>query len=142
MILLSFLARKSSCFFYEVRSSFHDMYLATKTCRTHQTKKQTTNRHALRKSGVYTALDFAPSPRFHNDPSRPGSPLVPPNASFNETGSVRSQSASGSRSRGMSPMGIASARNGSNGVETLPKSTVGTMQDLNQELKPKWDIGR
>lgn len=132
MTLLSFLARE---LFPSPR--FPNPFLAVR-----HRKLIKLNRHALRKSGLYTSLDFAPPPRFRNDPSRPGSPLVPPNASFNETGSIRSQSATGGRGGAMSPMGLAAVRSGAYRVENLPKSSVGTMQDLSQELKPHWDIGR
>ncbi|KAI5296321.1 hypothetical protein KEM52_004112 [Ascosphaera acerosa] len=95
--------------------------------------------HNLRKSGTYTALDFAPPPKFHNDLSRPGSPLVPPSG-FSDSGSLRSPSAAGSRAGAMSPAAAMTIRNGGNRVSRLPQDVVGTVDSMNAELKPKWDM--
>lgn len=102
----------------------------------------TLNSHNLRKSTTFTALDFAPPPRFRNDPGRPGSPLVPPSATFDESGSIRAPSSIGSRAGAMSPAAAMTLRNGGNRVSRLPPEVVGTVDDMSTELKPKWDMTR
>ncbi|KAI5309049.1 hypothetical protein KEM55_004206 [Ascosphaera atra] len=98
--------------------------------------------HNLRKSTTFTALDFAPPPRFGNDASRPGSPLVPPSPNFNDGASSRAPSAASTRTGAMSPAAVQTLRSGANRVSRLPPSMVGTVDDMSSELKPKWDIGR
>lgn len=79
--------------------------------------------HLLRKSGTFTALDFAPPPRFRD----PGS-----NAS--DAGSIRSNRS------GMSAAGHYAIRNGANRVSRIPKGVVGTKDDILTSLRPKMDL--
>ena len=79
--------------------------------------------HHLRKSGTFTALDFAPSPRFAHE-----------NGSDN--GSIRSGHSN------LSPYHQANIKRGAYRVSRLPQDTVGTRDDLAATLKPRWDIGR
>lgn len=83
----------------------------------------TRSSHALRKSGTFTALDFAPPPRFRD----PGS-----NAS--DAGSIRSNRS------GMSTAGRMAVRNGAYRVSKIPKEVVGTKDDLMNSLRPKLDL--
>ena len=76
--------------------------------------------HLLRKSGTFTALDFAPPPRFKNTDS--GS----------DSGSIRSNHS------GVSARTNQSIRAGAYRVSRIPKEFVGTRQDLNEALKPQW----
>lgn len=77
----------------------------------------------LRKSGTFTALDFAPPPRFRD----PGS-----NAS--DAGSIRSNRS------GMSAVGRMAVRTGANRVSRIPKDMVGTKDDIVNSLRPKMDL--
>ncbi|KAF2461576.1 hypothetical protein BDY21DRAFT_368759 [Lineolata rhizophorae] len=77
--------------------------------------------HHLRKSGTFTALDFAPPPRFRNVDS--GS----------DAASIRS---SGS---GMSATQHRALRAGAYRVSRIPKEVVSTKDDLMSQLKPTWD---
>lgn len=79
--------------------------------------------HMLRKSGTFTALDFAPPPRFRD----PGS-----NAS--DAGSIRSNRS------GMSAAGRMAVRNGAYRVSRIPKEVVGTRDDIASALRPKMDL--
>ncbi|KAF2740686.1 hypothetical protein EJ04DRAFT_162554 [Polyplosphaeria fusca] len=79
--------------------------------------------HMLRRSGTFTALDFAPPPRFRD----PGS-----NAS--DAGSIRSNRS------GMSAAGHYAIRNGANRVSRIPKGVVGTKDDILTSLRPKMDL--
>lgn len=79
-------------------------------------------RHNLRKSSTFTALDFAPSPRFKHA----------------DLGSDASSIRSG-RS-GMNPVQLNSLRAGAYRVSRIPKEVVGTKNDLMSELRPKWDM--
>ncbi|PNS14558.1 hypothetical protein CAC42_2615 [Sphaceloma murrayae] len=81
--------------------------------------------HALRKSGTFTALDFAPPPRFRDRAE-----------SFSDAGSVRSNRS------GISAVHQNAIRAGAYRISRLPTDQVGTAQDINNSLKPKWDIGR
>lgn len=82
------------------------------------------NRHALRKSGTFTALDFAPPPRFKNSES--GS----------DAGSVRSGGS------GMSANTLANMRAGAYRLSRIPRETVGTKDDIAAALHPNWDLKR
>ncbi|KAK2748703.1 hypothetical protein FQN57_000284 [Myotisia sp. PD_48] len=78
--------------------------------------------HALRKSGTYTALDFAPPPRFKNADTA------------SDSGSIRSNRT------GISAAQAHSIRAGAYRVSRLPAETVGTRDDLNSNLRPTWDM--
>jgi hypothetical protein len=79
--------------------------------------------HMLRKSGAFTALDFAPPSRFKNVDT--GS----------DAASVRS-----ARS-GVSQQQLHNIRNGAYRISRLPKGLAGTKDEINSELKPSWDLG-
>ncbi|KAI9812552.1 MAG: hypothetical protein M1826_002802 [Phylliscum demangeonii] len=83
--------------------------------------------HALRKSGTFTGLDFAPPPRFKQ--SDAGS----------DAGSIRSGRSNGSA---MSNHHLQSIRAGAYRVSRLPKDFVGTRDDLAVTLRPTWDMRR
>ncbi|MCJ1390448.1 hypothetical protein MMC18_003307 [Xylographa bjoerkii] len=83
--------------------------------------------HQLRKSGAFTALDFAPPPRFKN--SDAGS----------DAGSIRSGR---SASSAMSTVQMHSIRAGAYRVSRIPKEMVGTKDELSDSLRPKWDLNR
>ncbi|MCJ1386478.1 hypothetical protein MMC17_009604 [Xylographa soralifera] len=83
--------------------------------------------HQLRKSGAFTALDFAPPPRFKN--SDAGS----------DAGSIRSGR---STSSAMSAAQMHSVRAGAYRVSRIPKEMVGTKDELSDSLRPKWDLNR
>jgi len=78
--------------------------------------------HLLRKSGTFTALDFAAPPRFKS--SDTGS----------DSGSIRSNKS------GMSPATLQSLRAGAYRVSRIPKDMVGTKQDIALSLKPTWEL--
>ncbi|KAL1953490.1 hypothetical protein VTO42DRAFT_2769 [Malbranchea cinnamomea] len=80
--------------------------------------------HALRKSGTFTALDFAPPPRFRDLDS--GS----------DSGSIRSNRT------GISAAQAHHIRSGAYRVSRLPPETVGTKEDITANLKPTWDMHR
>ncbi|KAJ5570389.1 uncharacterized protein N7459_009819 [Penicillium hispanicum] len=80
--------------------------------------------HALRKSGTYTSLDFAPPPRFKNSDS--GS----------DAGSIRSNRT------GISNTHMNNIRMGNYRVSRLPADMVGTKDDLMSSLRPNMDMGR
>jgi len=84
--------------------------------------------HALRSSGTFTGLDFAPPPRFKDRGD-----------SFSETGSVRSYRSNRS---GISAVQSNAIRAGAYRMSRLPKDAVGTKLDLETSLKPQWNIGR
>lgn len=79
--------------------------------------------HLLRKSGTFTALDFAPPPRFRD----PGS-----NAS--DAGSIRSNRS------GMSAAGRFAVRSGANRVSRIPRGVVGTRDDFMVQLRPQMNM--
>ena len=79
------------------------------------------HRHELRKSGTFTALDFAP-PRFRG------------NDAMSETGSIRSNGS------GMSAAQLHHIRKGAYRVSRIPKEVAGTRDELAAALKPKWDV--
>jgi len=78
--------------------------------------------HALRKSGDFNTLDFAPPARFRNVDS--GS----------DAASVRS-----GRS-GVSSQQLASMRAGAYRMSRIPKGLAGTKDDIMKDLKPTWDL--
>jgi hypothetical protein len=80
--------------------------------------------YMMRKSGTYTALDFAP-------PSR-----VRAGDGMSDAGSIRS-----ARS-GISNMHSDALRAGAYRVSRLPPEMVGTRDDLAAQLKPSWDMRR
>lgn len=82
--------------------------------------------HLLRKSGTFTALDFAPPPKFRNDgaPSRPGS----------AAGSIRSNRS------GMSNNAQFAIRSGANRVSRIPKEVVTTRDDIMDQLRPQMSL--
>ena len=80
--------------------------------------------HALRKSGTFTALDFAPPPRFKNSDS--GS----------DAGSVRS----GRSNR--SALQVHNIRAGAYRLSRIPKEVAGTKDELAESLRPTWGMGR
>lgn len=78
--------------------------------------------HLLRKSGTFTALDFAPPPRFKTSETA------------SDTGSIRSNRSA------MSAQQLHSIRAGAYRVSRIPKDVVGTKYELNDSLKPQWDM--
>ncbi|KAJ5907956.1 hypothetical protein N7495_000638 [Penicillium taxi] len=80
--------------------------------------------HALRKSGAFTSLDFAPPPRFKNADS--GS----------DAGSIRSNRSAISNTH------MNNIRNGNYRVSRLPADMVGTKDDLVNTLRPQMDLAQ
>ena len=80
------------------------------------------SRHALRKSGTYTNLDFVPPPRFKNAETD------------SDAGSIRSNRT------GISYTHMHNIRNGAYRVSRLPADTVGTKGDIMASLRPNWDM--
>ncbi|KAL7799871.1 hypothetical protein V8C37DRAFT_407386 [Trichoderma ceciliae] len=78
--------------------------------------------HLLRKSGTFTALDFAPPKKFKD----------PENAS--DAGSIRSNKS------GMSQVQINAIRSGAGRVSRLPGDTVFTTAAMDDQLKPSWTL--
>ncbi|KAL9602245.1 MAG: hypothetical protein Q9219_001969 [cf. Caloplaca sp. 3 TL-2023] len=78
--------------------------------------------HLLRKSGTFTALDFAPPPRFKSSDN--GS----------ETGSIRSNRSA------MSAHQLQNIRAGAYRLSRIPKEVVGTKTEINDSLKPSWNM--
>ncbi|KAB8228509.1 uncharacterized protein BDW43DRAFT_291218 [Aspergillus alliaceus] len=78
--------------------------------------------HALRKSGTYDNLDFAPPPRFKNLETA------------SDSGSIRSNRT------GISTTHLQNIRTGAYRVSRLPPETVGTKDDLISNLRPTWDM--
>lgn len=83
--------------------------------------------HAMRRSGTFTALDFAPPPRFRN------------NDGTSDAGSIRSGRSGHSN---ISAIGQHNVRKGAYRISKLPQDTVGTKDDLASALKPSWDMNR
>lgn len=79
--------------------------------------------HAMRKSGIYTTLDFAPPVRFRNDTG-------------SDAGSIRSNRT------GISAIHTHNIRTGAYRVSRLPPGMVGTKDDLFASLKPNMDLRR
>jgi len=96
------------------------------SCRKSQTRSKADliPSHLLRKSGTFTALDFAPPPRFKS--SDAGS----------DTGSIRSNRS------GMSAAAAHSVRAGAYRVSRIPKEVVGTKHEISESLRPQWDLNR
>ena len=80
--------------------------------------------HLLRKSGTFTALDFAPPPRFKNSDTA------------SDAGSIRSNRSA------MSASAAHSIRAGAYRVSRIPKEVVGSRTDFMETLKPQWDLNR
>ncbi|XXG97146.1 protein transport protein bet1 [Hypoxylon texense] len=78
--------------------------------------------HLLRKSGTFTALDFAPPRRF-KDPD-----------SMSDSGSVVSNRS------GISSANLSAIRAGAGRVSRLPGDTVFTQAALGDTLKPSWNM--
>lgn len=76
----------------------------------------------MRKSGTFTALDFAPPRRF-KDPD-----------SMSDAGSVRSMGS------GISARTNNALRNGAGRVSRLPGDQVFTQAAMGDTLKPKWGM--
>lgn len=81
--------------------------------------------HHLRRSGTFTALDFAPPPK-----------ILDRGAGGSDTSSIRS-----GRS-GISAVQARNVRAGNYRVSRIGNQNVGTKDDLAAALKPQWDIGR
>lgn len=79
-------------------------------------------RHALRKSGTYTNLDFAPPPRFKNTETA------------SDAGSIRSNGT------GISYTHLHNIRTGAYRISRLPVGMVGTRDDMAASLRPQWDM--
>lgn len=80
------------------------------------------NRHMLRKSGTFTALDFAPPRKFANEDS------------MSDAGSIRSNRS------GLSAAQAHAIRGGAGRVSRLPDDTVFTNAKSDLKLKPSWDM--
>ncbi|KAH0544668.1 hypothetical protein FGG08_001173 [Glutinoglossum americanum] len=78
--------------------------------------------YALRKSGTFTALDFALPPRFKNSDTA------------SDAGSIRSNRT------GVSTNQLHSIRAGAYRVSRLPTDMVGTRDDLATSLRPTWSM--
>lgn len=78
--------------------------------------------HLLRKSGTFTALDFAPPGRIR-DPD-----------AMSDAGSIRSNRS------GISAAGRFAVRTGANRISRMPKGVVGTRDDFMVELRPKMSM--
>ncbi|RYP06478.1 hypothetical protein DL764_003129 [Monosporascus ibericus] len=78
--------------------------------------------HLLRKSGTFTALDFAPPRRFKEADT------------MSDAGSIRSNAT------GLSSKNAVALRNGAGRVSRLPGDTVFTQADLGNTLKPQWGM--
>lgn len=76
----------------------------------------------MRKSSTFTALDFAPVPRFKNTDTS------------SDAGSIRSNRSA------MSAAQLHSIRAGAYRVSRIPKEVVGTKTDIAASLKPTWDL--
>jgi hypothetical protein len=79
--------------------------------------------HMLRKSGLFTGLDFAPPPKFRD-----------PGSGASDAGSIRSNRS------GMSAAGRHAVANGANRVSKIPKEMVFTRDDMINQLRPKLDM--
>ncbi|KAK1761329.1 hypothetical protein QBC47DRAFT_290774 [Echria macrotheca] len=78
--------------------------------------------HLLRKSGTFTALDFAPPRKFAESDNR------------SETGSIRSNRS------GISAVQLGAIRNGAGRVSRLPGDTIFTSAAMGEKLKPSWNM--
>lgn len=77
----------------------------------------------MRKSGIYTTLDFAPPTRFKNETG-------------SDAGSIRSNRT------GISAIHTHNIRTGAYRVSRLPVGVVGTKDDLFASLRPSMDLRR
>jgi hypothetical protein len=80
--------------------------------------------HLMRKSGTFTALDFAPPGRIR-DPAGSGA---------SDSGSIRSNRS------GISAVGRFAVRTGANRVSRIPKEVLGTKDDFAAQLRPKMSM--
>ncbi|KAI1497393.1 hypothetical protein F5X99DRAFT_24261 [Biscogniauxia marginata] len=78
--------------------------------------------HLLRKSGTFTALDFAPPRRFKDQEQ------------MSDSGSIRSNRS------GISTAQLSAIRGGAGRVSRLPGDTVFTQQAMSNTLKPSWNL--
>ncbi|RDL39111.1 Uncharacterized protein BP5553_03451 [Venustampulla echinocandica] len=78
--------------------------------------------HLLRKSGTFTALDFAPPKKFR-DPD-----------TMSDSGSIRSNRS------GISQVQNQAIRDGAYRVSRIPKGVVFTKDDMSTTLKPQWGM--
>jgi hypothetical protein len=83
------------------------------------------SRHALRKSGVYTTLDFAPPRRFKNDDG------------MSDAASMRSGRSGMSA---VSNQRLYAMRTGAYRISRLPPELAGSKDDIMSALKPTWDL--
>ncbi|USP76560.1 hypothetical protein yc1106_03834 [Curvularia clavata] len=79
--------------------------------------------HLMRKSGTFTALDFAPPGRIR-DPAGSGS----------DAGSIRSNRS------GISAAGRFAVRSGANRVSRIPREIMGTKDDIALQLRPRMNM--
>ncbi|SLM34083.1 hypothetical protein LPUS_02759 [Lasallia pustulata] len=77
--------------------------------------------HALRKSGTFTALDFAPPPRFKSGDTA------------SDSGSIRSNRSA------MSGAQLNNIRSGAYRVSRIPKEVVFSKNEIAETLKPTWN---
>lgn len=80
--------------------------------------------HHLRRSGTFTALDFAPPSKIRDPAGKGGS----------DAGSIRSNRS------GISAMQQHAVRDGAYRVSRIPKEMVTTRDDLATQLRPKMDL--
>lgn len=80
--------------------------------------------HLMRKSGTFTALDFAPPGRIR-DPAGSGA---------SDAGSIRSQRS------GISAVGKFAVRSGANRISRIPREVVGTRDDFMVQLRPQMNL--
>ncbi|KAI8934084.1 hypothetical protein NX059_008847 [Plenodomus lindquistii] len=80
--------------------------------------------HLMRKSGTFTALDFAPPGRIR-DPAGGGA---------SDAGSIRSNRS------GISAAGKFAVRSGANRVSRIPRDVVGTRDDFMVQLRPQMNL--
>jgi hypothetical protein len=78
--------------------------------------------HALRKSGTFTALDFAALPRFNIG------------SGASDAGSIRSNRTA------MSPVRLHNIRAGAYRVSRIPREISGTKDELSETLRPQWGM--
>lgn len=78
----------------------------------------------MRTSGTFTNLDFAPPARFKTSETA------------SDAGSIRSNGT------GVSNAHLWNMRTGAYRVSRLPASTVGTKDDMFNELRPTWNMQR
>lgn len=80
--------------------------------------------HLMRKSGTFTALDFAPPARIRDPAGNGGS----------DAGSIRSNRS------GISAAGRFAVRTGANRVSRIPREVLGTRDDFAIQLRPKMSM--